>query len=92
MAGRSIVLDTSDGTLVRYSREFDRVTFEFKLWDETVQQVVAVGVTRLEDSGTWEVDAVVRVPEWDGDGGQGFGIVNVADEVTLRFAAECLDL
>ncbi len=94
MTEREVLLVTGDATLRRYERTFDRLTLELELWDETTKIVTATGVTQLFDTGTWEVDAIVRVAELDDDdqGLMGYGIVDTEDNVTLRFAARELEL
>jgi hypothetical protein len=87
-----VVLATPDAALVKYSRAFDQLTLEFKMWDESPKQVNAHGVTRLEDDGTWQSDALVRVPELDAGAKHGYGIVDVESNVTLRFVADRIEL
>jgi hypothetical protein len=86
------LLPTGDATLRCYERTFDQLTIEIALWDESTKIVTAFGVTDLVDVGTWEVDAIVRVPELDGDGLSGYGIVDTEDNLTLRFAAQRIEL
>jgi hypothetical protein len=49
-------------------------------------------VTQLCDVGTWEVDAIVRVPKLDSEGLSGYGIVDTENNLTLRFAAQRIEL
>jgi hypothetical protein len=86
------LLPTGDATLRRYERTFDQLTLELQLWDETTKIITAFGVTKLCDVGSWEVDAIVRVPEFDGEGLTGYGIVDTESNVTLRFAAQRIEL
>lgn len=92
MGAREVLRATSDATLRSYERSFDALTLELDLWDETTALITAAGVTLLVDTGTWEADAVVRVPELDGDGRLGYGIIDTEGTVTLRFAARRIDL
>lgn len=92
MSDREVVLSTPDSTLRTYSRAFDRLTLEFEMWDDSTKQVIAFGVTRLEDDGTWEADALVRVPELDGATTTGYGVINVEGALTLRFAANRIEV
>ncbi len=86
------LLPTGDATLRRYERTFDQLTLELQLWDETTKIITAFGVTKLIDVGTWEVDAIVRVPELDDGEVLGYGIVDTENNVTLRFGAQRTDL
>jgi hypothetical protein len=62
MTTDDVLLATGDATLRRYERTFDRLTIELTMWDESVKTITAAGVTWLQDTGTWEVDGLVRVP------------------------------
>jgi hypothetical protein len=54
--------------------------------------VHAEGVTRLEDDGTYECDALIRVPELEGSNeASGYGIIDVEVNVTLRFRTRRID-
>jgi hypothetical protein len=86
------LLPTGDATLRRYERAFDELTLELQLWDETTKIIKAFGVTQLCDVGTWEVDAIVRVPELDREGLSGYGILDTENNVTLRFIAQRIEL
>jgi len=94
MSKHDVVLSTPDATLRRYIRAYDRLTleFEFELWDESARILEASGVTRLEDDGTWEADALVRVPELGISGKLGYGVLNVEGSVSLRFVADPVQL
>jgi hypothetical protein len=92
MSDREVVLSTPDSTLRTYSRAFDCLTLEFEMWDESTKQVNAFGVTRLEDDGTWEADALVRVPELDAGTKTGYGVINVEGALTLRFVADRIEV
>jgi hypothetical protein len=88
MNPRTVILDTPDATLRRYTKEFDRLTLDFQLWDETIKCLTVEGVVRLEDDGTWEAEALVRLPEFDVPGKLGYGILSVEGAVTLRIVAD----
>jgi hypothetical protein len=92
MTKYELLLPTGDATLRRYERTFDQLTIEITLWDESTKIVTAYGVTKLIDVGTWEVDALVHVPELDGDGLSGYGIVDTEDNLTLQFTAQRIDV
>lgn len=94
MPVENVVRAMGDATLARYTREFDTLRLEFTLWNEQPFIVSATGVTRLEDDGTWEADAIIRLPELDKPDGKGlgYGIIDVDDNPTLRFIAENLEL
>lgn len=88
-----VVLSSPDATVRLYTRSFESLEIELTLWDETTKTRRAEGVSRLEDDGTHECDALVRVPELDGDDETlGYGIVDVERNVTLRFRARRIDL
>jgi hypothetical protein len=86
------LLATGDATLQRYERTFERLTLELQMWDETTKVITASGVTKLVDTGTWEVDGIVRVPEFDDGELSGYGIVDTEGNLTLQFTALELDL
>lgn len=92
MTDRTTIVKTPDATLRRYARECDRLTLEFNLWDESAQLVTVHGIARLEDEGTWEADAVVRLPELDQNGKLGYGIIDVEGKPTMRFVADGVDI
>lgn len=87
---REVVLETPDATVRRYVREADRLILEIELWDESLTRLEATEVSVLLDTGAWESDAVVRVPELDAGQRLGYGIVSVDGELTLQFAAKGL--
>jgi hypothetical protein len=91
MSVPDVILSTPGATLRRYVRAFDQLTLELVLWDESTRSLVATGVTFLEDQGTWEVDALVRLSDLNLEGKRGYGIVNVEGAVTLRFVADNLE-
>jgi hypothetical protein len=74
-------------------RTFDELTLHLTLWDETEKIVVAHGVATLEDVGTWEAEAIVRIPDLDesAEGKKGFGVIDADDNVTLKFVADRVD-
>ena len=82
-----VVLAAGDATMKSYRRTFDTLTIELTLWNETTQRIEATGVTRLEDDGTWEAEALIRLPELDGPAGRGYGVIDTEDNATLRFVA-----
>ena len=86
------LLATGDATLRRYERTFERLTLELQMWDETTRVITALGVTKLVDTGTWEVDGIVRVPELDEGELFGYGIIDTEGNLTLQFTALQLDL
>ncbi|MFG1606761.1 hypothetical protein [Actinoplanes sp. NPDC049265] len=87
-----VVLATGDATMKSYVRTFDTLTIELTLWNEKTQRIEATGVTRLEDDGTWEAEALIRLPALDGPGREGFAVIDVEDNPTLRFAATGLQI
>ena len=88
-----VLLATGDATLRRYVRTPDELTIELTLWNEESRSITARGVTRLEDDGTWETEALVRLPRLDDEatGKKGYGILDVEDTPTLRFLADDVD-
>lgn len=89
-----ILLTTGDANVRSYERSFEELHITLVLWDESTKVITATGVGRLEDSGTWECDAIVRYPPFDDESAsrQGYAIVDVEGEPTLRFAATGIDL
>jgi hypothetical protein len=87
-----VVLLLPDATVRQYTRTFDSLVIELTLWDESDKTLRAEGVTRLEDDGTHECDALVRAPELDGpDETLGYGIADLEGNATLRFIARCIE-
>ena len=87
-----VVLSLPDATVRHYTRSFDSLAIELKLWDETARALRAEGVSRLEDDGTHECDALVRVLELDGDNeALGYEIADVEGKITMRFRARRID-
>ena len=83
-----VVSSLADATVRQYVRTFDTLTIELTLWNDQRGVVRAEGVTHLDDSGTHQCDALVRLPELDADGlGIGYAILNVEGKATLRFRA-----
>ena len=60
-----VLLSTGDATVGSYTVNFDKLAIEITLWNETVRRISASGVTHVEDTGTWECDAIVRLPDLD---------------------------
>lgn len=89
-----ILLVTGDANVRSYERSFDQLRITLVLWDESTKVITATGVGRLEDSGTWECDAIVRYPPFDDESSssQGFAIIDVDGVPTLRFAATGINL
>jgi hypothetical protein len=87
-----VVLATGDANVVDYTRTFDELVIRLQLWDESIREIKARGVTELHDTGTWESDALVRHPALDGDEQSGYAIVDTDGTPTLTFAAAELDL
>ena len=92
MTGHDVVLATPDAKLLRYVRTREDLTLEVELYDETVERIAVLGVTRLWDDGTWEAEAIVRLADLDADGKFGYGIIDTEGTATLRFLADELAL
>jgi hypothetical protein len=87
-----VILSLPDATVRQYTRSLESLVIELTLWDESHRTLRAEGVTRLEDDGTHECDALVRLPELDGPvDTYGYGIADVEGNVTLRFQARRID-
>ena len=86
-----VVLATGDAHVAAYERTFDRLTVRLVLWDESDKELVATGVGSLQDTGTWECDALVRDPDFDDDDGRvGYAVIDTEGNRTLRFSASNL--
>ena len=82
-----VVLATGDAHVAAYERTFDRLVVRLVMWDESEKEVVATGVGRLQDAGTWECDAVVRDPSFDDDDRIGYAVIDTEGNRTLQFSA-----
>lgn len=80
-----VVAATGDAHVLVYRRTFD--TLEIELWNEELQVIRDIGAGVLHDSGTWECDGVVRLPELDDGDLVGYAVVDTEDVATLRFNA-----
>ena len=87
MTDASILKTFGDAYVLASSREFDELTLTLKLWDESTATIHAASVGRHEDIGTWEIEAIVRVPEHDLEEHFGFAVVDTDDVRTLTFLA-----
>ncbi|HEY7069140.1 MAG TPA: hypothetical protein VH479_03460 [Acidimicrobiales bacterium] len=87
-----VVLATGHAHVTAYHRTFDELVIRLQLWDESIREITARGVTEMHDTGTWESDALVRHPALDGHERAGYAIVDTGGAPTLTFAASDLDL
>lgn len=87
-----LIISTGDAHVDSYTRTFDRLELRMTMWDDSSRRVLATGVVELHDSGTWDCDGIIRIPDLDADGLQGFGIVDTDGVVTLSFSAQGIDV
>lgn len=86
-----IVRTTGDAYVLGYSVALGRLVIDVRYWNDEMGQIVATDLRCLTDGGTYECDAIVRVPELDSDDGRGYGVVSADGMVTLRFSAGLLE-
>lgn len=89
-AALEVVKVVSDAVILSYLRTFDHLVIRLQLWDEEEATLIGAGVGRLEDTGTWECDGVVRLTDLDEPGRCGFAILDTDANQTLRFVASSL--
>lgn len=91
MTGLEAVLLFGDATLRGYTRTGDELAIELTLWNGEVRVLRAHGVSTLADDGSWEAEALVRLPALDAGGKKGFAVLDVEDTPTLRFVADAVE-
>ena len=92
MTADDVLLATGDATLRRYRANLRSPHDRADDVDESVKTITAAGVTWLQDTGTWEVDGLVRVHALDEGARQGVGLVDTERNLTLQFRCETLEL
>lgn len=87
MTGSEEVLRTfGDAYIPLYRKSFDRLEIDVQLWDETIARFVAEDAQSIEDLGTWECEALLRLPTASGTLPR-FAIVDTDHNTTLSFTA-----
>ena len=85
------IVNTSDANLIRYEVNESDLTLEIRCWDDATRTISATGLSFLEDTGTWECDAIVLFPDLHDDQSTGYAIIDTEDKPTLKFRVQKID-